>query len=145
MRYTPLISPWLITAIAFAAIIPIFAFIIGWLLLSVIALEALATLSTEDLLDQKAVAATLNLPGPSDEVDLDLGVQPRGHRLLAKIPRLPESVIDNVVARFGDLQKIMRATIADLDDVDGVGETRARAMKDGLARLAETSILDRYG
>lgn len=109
------------------------------------ALGALSELSTEDLLDQKAVAATLNLPGAADDVDLDLSVQPRGHRLLAKIPRLPEAVIDNVVARFGDLQKIMRATIADLDEVEGVGESRARAMKDGLARLAETSILDRYG
>jgi len=109
------------------------------------ALAALAALSTEDLLDQKGVAATLRLPGGADEVDLDLGVQPRGYRLLAKIPRLPESVIENVVARFGDLQKIMRATISDLDDVEGVGESRARAMKDGLARLAETSILDRYG
>ena len=38
----------------------------------------------------------------------------------------------------------MRATIDDLDDVAGVGETRARAIKEGLARLAETSILDRY-
>lgn len=109
------------------------------------ALAALAGLSTEDLLDQKGVATTLRLPGTPDDLDLDLGVQPRGHRLLAKIPRLPESVIDNVVARFGDLQKIMRATISDLDDVEGVGESRARAMKDGLARLAETSILDRYG
>ncbi len=109
------------------------------------ALAALAGLSTEDLLDQKGVAATLRLPGTPDDLDLDLGVQPRGYRLLAKIPRLPESVIDNVVARFGDLQKIMRATISDLDDVEGVGESRARAMKDGLARLAETSILDRYG
>jgi diadenylate cyclase len=42
------------------------------------------------------------------------------------------------------LQKIMRATIDDLDDVEGVGSTRARAIKDGLSRLAETSILDRY-
>jgi diadenylate cyclase len=38
----------------------------------------------------------------------------------------------------------MRATISDLDDVEGVGETRAKAIKEGLARLAETSILDRY-
>ena len=108
------------------------------------ALGALSRLSTEDLLDQKAVAATLNLPGAADEVDLDLGVQPRGHRLLAKIPRLPEAVIDNVVERFGDLQKIMRATIDDLDEVEGVGETRARAIKEGLSRLAESSILDNY-
>ena len=34
--------------------------------------------------------------------------------------------------RFGNLQKIMRATIDDLDDVEGVGEHRARAIKEGL-------------
>ena len=60
------------------------------------------------------------------------------------MPRLPEGVIDHIVERFGSLQKIMRATIDDLDDVEGVGEVRARAIKDGLSRLAETSILDRY-
>ena len=38
----------------------------------------------------------------------------------------------------------MRAGIADLVEVEGVGEARARAIKDGLSRLAETSILDRY-
>ena len=72
------------------------------------------------------------------------GSQPRGYRLLSKIPRLPEPVIERIVERFGNLQKIMRATIDDLDDVEGVGETRARAIKEGLSRLAETSILDRY-
>jgi diadenylate cyclase len=106
------------------------------------ALDALAELGTEDLLDLKAVGSTLHLPdGP---VDLDDGVQPRGYRLLAKIPRLPEPVIDRIVDRFGNLQKIMRATIDDLDDVSGVGEARARAIKEGLSRLAESSILDRY-
>ena len=59
-------------------------------------------------------------------------MQPRGYRLLSKIPRLPESVVERVVAHFGNLQKIMRATIDDLDDVDGVGESRARAIKEGL-------------
>ena len=63
---------------------------------------------------------------------------------LSRVPRLPEPIVENIVQRFGNLQKIMRATIDDLDDVEGVGETRARAIKDGLARLAETSILDRY-
>jgi diadenylate cyclase len=48
------------------------------------------------------------------------------------------------VAQFGSLQKIMRATVDDLDDVTGVGQARARAIKEGLSRLAETSILDRY-
>jgi len=106
------------------------------------ALEALAELSTEELLDLRAVAATLHLPGGG--ADLDRPLQPRGFRLLAKVPRLPEGVIDHIIDRFGSLQKIMRATIDDLDDVEGVGEVRARAIKEGLSRLTETSILDRY-
>jgi diadenylate cyclase len=106
------------------------------------AMEALSELGTEDLLDLKAVAAMLHLPG--GPADLDASMQPRGHRLLSKIPRLPDGVIDRIVERFGNLQKIMRATIDDLDDVEGVGEARARAIKEGLSRLAETSILDRY-
>jgi diadenylate cyclase len=106
------------------------------------ALEALAELSTDELLDLRAVAATLHLPGGG--ADLDRALQPRGFRLLAKVPRLPEGVIDHIIDRFGSLQKIMRATIDDLDDVEGVGEVRARAIKDGLSRLTETSILDRY-
>jgi diadenylate cyclase len=106
------------------------------------ALDALTDLGTEDLLDLKAVGAALHLPHGT--TDLDENLQPRGFRLLARIPRLPEPVVERIVARFGNLQKIMRATIDDLDDVSGVGETRARAIKEGLSRLAETSILDRY-
>ena len=106
------------------------------------ALDALGDLGTEDLLDLKAVGAALHLPDKT--LDLDESLQPRGYRLLAKIPRLPEQIIERIVARFGNLQKVMRATIDDLDDVSGVGETRARAIKEGLSRLAETSILDRY-
>jgi diadenylate cyclase len=106
------------------------------------AMSALADLSTEDLLDLKSVMSVLHLPAEASELDMSL--QPRGYRLLSKIPRLPDAVIERIVQRFGNLQKIMRATIDDLDDVEGVGSTRARAIKDGLSRLAETSILDRY-
>jgi diadenylate cyclase len=106
------------------------------------AMEALAGLTTEDLLDLKNVAAVLHLPPESSELDSSL--QPRGYRLLNKIPRLPDVVVDRIVQRFSNLQKILRATTDDLDDVVGVGDTRARAIKDGLTRLAESSILDRY-
>jgi diadenylate cyclase len=107
------------------------------------ALDALAGLATDDLLDLKSVAAALHL-GESGVIDLDAHLQTRGFRLLSRIPRLPEPVVERIVDRFGNLQKIMRATIDDLDDVEGVGETRARAIKEGLSRLAESSILDRY-
>ncbi|MDZ4828449.1 MAG: DNA integrity scanning diadenylate cyclase DisA [Actinomycetota bacterium] len=101
----------------------------------------LAQLGDEELLDLREVAALLHLPA---DMDLDSSLQPRGYRLLSKIPRLPESIAENVVERFGHLPKIMRASISDLVEVEGVGEARARAIKDGLSRVAETSILDRY-
>ncbi len=106
------------------------------------ALTGLADYGTEELLDLKAIADMLHLPG--DAIDLDRSVTPRGYRLLSKVPRLPDTVVDNIVRRFGNLQKIMRATTGELEQVEGVGATRARAIKEGLARLAETSILERY-
>jgi diadenylate cyclase len=103
-------------------------------------LDDLSALSTEDLIDPAEVAHALRLPTAA----LDAGVAPRGYRMLAKIPRLPDQIIQNIVDRFGTLQKILRATIEDLDDVEGVGEARAQAIKEGLSRLAETAILDRF-
>jgi diadenylate cyclase len=110
-----------------------------WVLEAVTA--KLAELDTDDLLDLRAIASVLHLPS---EMDLDSPLQPRGHRLLSKIPRLSETIVDHVVDRFGTLPKIMRASISDLVQVEGVGEARARAIKDGLSRVAETSILERY-
>jgi diadenylate cyclase len=104
--------------------------------------EALGMMDDGDLLDQLAVAGLLHLPAEAGA--LDLGVSPRGFRLLSRIPRLPASVTDRIVERFGNLQKVLRATVHDLEDVPGIGDQRARAIKEGLARLAETSILDRY-
>ncbi len=106
------------------------------------ALAALGTLDTDDLLDLTTVSTALHLDGVGWA--LDGNVQPRGYRLLARVPRLPEVVVDRIVNRFGNLQTILRASIDDLDDVEGVGRARARAIKEGLSRLAETSILDRY-
>ena len=106
------------------------------------AMDGLAKLDTDELLDLKLVAEVLHLPeGVSD---LDASLQAKGYRLLTRIPRLPETVVEHIVERFGSLSRIMRATIDDLDDVEGVGETRAKAIKEGLSRLAEASILDRY-
>ena len=101
----------------------------------------LADLDDEELLDINDVLQVLRLPSG---LTLDSAVQPRGFRLLHKIPRLPEVISDHVVDRFRSLQKILRASEADLVEVEGVGDARARAIKDGLARLAETSILERY-
>ena len=103
--------------------------------------QRLAHLDNDELLDLRVVLDVLHLPPGTT---LDTPLQPHGFRLLHKIPRLPDIVADRVVDRFNNLQKIMRASVDDLDEVEGVGETRARAIKEGLSRLAESSILDRY-
>jgi diadenylate cyclase len=103
-------------------------------------LGEVAALSTDELLDAERVARLLAFePG-----SLERPVTPRGYRLLSRIPRLPAAVIERLVSAFGTLPRVMEATIAELDDVEGIGETRARLIQDGLRRLAEASLLDRY-
>ena len=106
------------------------------------ALRVLASMATDELLDLKASASKLHLPGAT--LDLDAGLSPRGLRLLSKVPRLPDDVTGLIVAHFSSLQKLLRASVEDLEQVEGVDELRARAIKEALARLAETSLLDRY-
>jgi len=103
-------------------------------------MRRLRDLDDESLLDLHEVVGVLH----GGAIGLDSAMQPRGFRILQKIPRLPEIVADHVIDQFGNLQKIMRANENDLVQVEGVGDARARAIKDGLARLAETSILERY-
>ena len=106
------------------------------------AMEALAELTTEEILDLRAVTAVLHLP--SGGAELDFPLQPKGYRLLHRIPRMPEPIIEAIVARFGTLDKILDAGVKDLDDVEGVGATRARAIKENLSRIAEGTGFDRF-
>jgi diadenylate cyclase len=71
-------------------------------------------------------------------------VSPRGYRLLTKVPRLPPAIVDRLVDHFESLQRLLAANLEDLMSVGGVGESRARAVREGLSRLAESSILERY-
>ncbi|MBA2463481.1 MAG: DNA integrity scanning protein DisA [Nocardioidaceae bacterium] len=104
-------------------------------------LRELEGLSSTELVDIGTVSRALGL-GASEH--LDGAVTPRGYRLLAKVPRLPGTVVDRLVEHFGSLQKLLSASIDDLQLVDGVGELRARSVREGLSRLAESSILERY-
>ncbi len=104
-------------------------------------LTDLENLSPADLVDVAAVARAMGL-GTSEH--LDGASTPRGYRLLAKVPRLPGAVVERLVEHFGSLQKLLSASIDDLQTVDGVGELRARSVREGLSRLAESSILERY-
>jgi diadenylate cyclase len=105
-------------------------------------LSELAELSATDLLDLTLVAKAMGLPSSAE--GLDAAVSPRGHRLLSRVPRIPGAILDRVVDHFGGLQKLLAASVEDLQVVDGVGETRARAVREAISRLAEVSIIDRY-
>ncbi|MEO6121069.1 MAG: DNA integrity scanning diadenylate cyclase DisA, partial [Acidimicrobiales bacterium] len=106
------------------------------------AMALLSDLGSDALLDLNQVVHVLHLPAGSEA--LDTSVQPRGYRLLAKMPGMSDTLIDRLVEHFGSLHKVVRASVADLDAVEGVGAVRARSIRDGIARLVETSILERY-
>jgi diadenylate cyclase len=106
------------------------------------ALVNLEALNSVELLDLAAGARAVGFSVVGDS--LDAPVSPQGYRLLTKVPRLPTAIVDRLVSHFESLQRLLAAGIEDLMLVEGVGEGRARAVREGLSRLAESSILERY-
>jgi len=105
-------------------------------------LRDMAELSAVDLLALTQVARAMGLPSTPE--GQESAVSPRGYRLLSRVPRIPPAILDRVVEHFGGLQKLLAASAEDLQVVDGVGETRARAVREGISRLAEVSIIERF-
>ena len=103
--------------------------------------KRLAKLDDEQLYDLDAVARALNL-GELIENDKRIQLEPRGYRVLHKIPRLPNNVVDNLVEAFGNLQSILVATNNELDDVEAVGPARIRQIKLGLERIRAQILTD---
>src|SRR5215208_7492621 len=104
-------------------------------------LQALSELAYKDLLEFELLAV---LGYPATTNPLDHSVTPRGYRVLSHVPRLPDSVIRHVVDEFSSLESIVRASQRDLEAVDGVGAVRAREIREGLRRLQEHNLVDRY-
>ncbi len=104
-------------------------------------LETIKGWSNDEFLDLVNISRALGY-GVTMSV-LDLLISPRGFRILRKIPRLPVHVIDNLVQTFGGLQKVLKASIEELDEVEGIGEVRARTIKEGLRRFREQALLER--
>ena len=102
--------------------------------------EALQNLNDMDIVDLRAIARTV---GFGENPDLETPLQPRGFRLLDGIPSIPNAIAERLVERFGSLQALMAASLEDLRAVDGVGEARARTVREQLTRMAESS-LERY-
>jgi diadenylate cyclase len=109
---------------------------------AVLAIEGLAALSYQELLEFDRLAELLGYPRNVNT--LDHSVSPRGYRVLAHIPRIPPGVIEHVVADMDGLESIVRASQRDLEAVQGVGTARARDIREGLRRLQEHNLVDRY-
>jgi diadenylate cyclase len=106
------------------------------------AVDALGQASYQELLSFEVLAELLGHPRSVNP--LDHSVAPRGYRVLSHIPRLAESVIGRVVADFDGLDAIVRASHRELEAVEGVGPSRAREIREGLRRLQEHNLVDRY-
>jgi diadenylate cyclase len=106
------------------------------------ALDQLGRMPHQDLLDFGRLAELMGYDRKLNT--LDYPVSPRGFRILGRVPRLPKLVVAQIVKEFGGLDELLAATDAELETVEGVGEIRAKDIREGLRRLQEINLVDRY-
>lgn len=105
-------------------------------------LEEIRKLDKKDLLISEKIIKVLGYDITPNI--LDENVSPKGYRILSKIPKMPSSVIEKTVATFGSLQGVCAATVEELDEVEGIGEIRAKIVNQSLRRLQEQYLLKGY-
>ena len=98
-------------------------------------LEKLQELEHEELTNENIIARLLGYEN-FDNYD-EVGVYTKGYRILNKIPRMPSNIVENLVNSFKSFQHILAADIEQLDEVEGIGEVRARAIKQSLKRMQD--------
>ena len=103
-------------------------------------MEELSEIPYEELTKQVTVAKLLGYEN-FDNYD-EVGVYSRGYRILSKIPRMPSNIVENLVLSYKTFQHILAADIESLDEVDGIGEVRARTIKQSLRRMQEQFVFD---
>lgn len=103
-------------------------------------IDELSNLSYEELRNLSSIAKIIKY----EFVDgyEEVAVYPKGYRILNKIPRMPISIVENLVKSFKSFQHILAAEINDLDDVEGIGEVRARTIKQSLQRMQEQFVFE---
>lgn len=103
-------------------------------------LDEIIALDREDLLKEQNIAKLLGYD-VSDNYE-EKAVYPKGYRILNKIPKMPNNIVENLIQDFKNFQNILVADIQDLDDVDGIGEVRANSIKQSLRRMQEQFAFD---
>ena len=94
--------------------------------------QSLMDLSYSETVEDTAIMKALGYAG---FVPMEQLVSPCGYRALHKIPRLPFGIIHNLVRRFGKLSNLLNASVEELDEVEGIGEVRAKKIHHGLKHL----------
>jgi diadenylate cyclase len=102
--------------------------------------EQIQKMSSEELLDLDNISKHLGYVGLPL---VDTLISPRGYRMLAKIPRIPVNVVENLIENFSKLTTVMDASCEELDQVEGIGEARAKAIRNGLRRLREQIMIEK--
>ena len=103
-------------------------------------MHKLAELSYEELLKEQNIAKILGYD--SFENYDEVGVYTKGYRILNKIPKMPNNIIENLVQSFESFQHIIEASIEELDNVEGIGEVRAKNIKQSLKRMQEQFVFE---
>lgn len=103
-------------------------------------LDVISEITHDELMDMNILAKYLGYTVESSLDDIEVAT--KGYRLLSKIPKTPMSIIDNIVKSLGNFQHAIRATIEELDEIEGIGEVRAKNIKQGIKRLQEQTIYE---
>ncbi len=105
-------------------------------------LQALSRMPHQDVLDFGRLAELLGYDRKLNT--LDFPVRSRGYRVLGRVPRIPKLVVQKITHELGGLEEVLVAPDADLAAIDGVGPSRAKDIREGLRRLQEVDLVDRY-
>ena len=103
-------------------------------------LEKIRLINAEGLIEADKIADLLGYE--NFESYEEVAVYTKGYRILSKIPRVPNNIVINLVKAFKSFQHIIAADINTLDEVEGIGEVRARNIKQSLKRMQEQFVFD---
>lgn len=107
-------------------------------------LSEIRALDKKDLIMAEKIAKLLGYDVSVDNNGIDQNVSPKGYRILSKVPKMPQSIVDKIVETYGSLQGAISASIEELDDIEGIGAIRAKIINQSLRRLQEQYILKGY-
>lgn len=98
-------------------------------------LKHIRNFSIADLHDPEAIATAYGFG------DLEAEAKAAGYRLLEQIPGLPTAVKKALVTRFRNVPRMLRASVDDFSEVEGVGPSRAPQLQVFFAQLRDEAGL----